>query len=142
MTIALSPEHPLGAFDRTLNGHSPRQPTSSCCLSLRTDGVDTRAWMIAYDKVTIGGVLPRLEARGLIERSVSAIDRRSRDLHITPQGVQIPEQISGPVLSAQEDMLRGFSQTETNTLMRLLRKAMDAGNALRREPLRLTEVSS
>jgi MarR family transcriptional regulator, temperature-dependent positive regulator of motility len=108
----------------------------------RNPGVDQArlAGMIAYDKVTIGGVLSRLEARGLIERGVSSTDRRSRILQITPQGEQLLEQISGPVLRAQEDMLRGLSQTETETFMRLLRKATDAGNALSRAPLRLTET--
>jgi DNA-binding MarR family transcriptional regulator len=110
----------------------------------RNPGVDqaTLAGMIAYDKVTIGGVLSRLEARGLIERGVSATDRRSRTLQITPQGEQMLEQISGPVMKAQGDMLRGLSQEETEIFMRLLRKATDAGNALSRAPLRLTENST
>lgn len=107
-------------------------------------GVDqaTLAGLIAYDKVTIGGVLSRLEARGLVERGVSATDRRSRTLRITPQGEHTLEQISGPVLKAQGDMLRGLSEAETETFMRLLRKATDAGNALSRAPLRPTEASS
>lgn len=110
----------------------------------RNPGVDqaTLAGMIAYDKVTIGGVLSRLEARGLVERRVSATDRRSRTLQITPQGEQMLEQISGPVMKAQGDMLRGLSQAETEIFMRLLRKATDAGNALSRAPLRLTENST
>jgi DNA-binding MarR family transcriptional regulator len=110
----------------------------------RNPGVDqaTLAGIIAYDKVTIGGVLSRLEARGMIERGVSATDRRSRTLQITPQGEQMLEQISGPVMKAQGDMLRGLSQAETEIFMRLLRKATDAGNALSRAPLRLTENSA
>lgn len=110
----------------------------------RNPGVDqvTLAGMIAYDKATIGGVLSRLEARGLIERGVSATDRRSRTLLITPQGEQTLEQILAPVLLAQEDMLRGLSVEETEAFMRLLRKATDAGNALSRAPLRLAEALS
>jgi MarR family transcriptional regulator, temperature-dependent positive regulator of motility len=104
-------------------------------------GVDqaTLAGMIAYDKVTIGGVLSRLEARGLVARGVSITDRRSRILQITPLGEQTLDQISEPVLKAQGDMLRGLSKVETETFMRLLRKATDAGNALSRAPLRLSE---
>lgn len=109
----------------------------------RNPGVDqaTLAGMIAYDKVTIGGVLSRLEARGLIARGVSTTDRRSRILQITPQGEQTLQQISAPVLQAQGDMLRGLSQAETETFLHLLRKATDAGNALSRAPLRLNEAS-
>ena len=46
----------------------------------------TLAGLIAYDRVTIGGVVDRLEAKGLIRRNLAAGDRRKKMLNITDEG--------------------------------------------------------
>lgn len=105
-------------------------------------GIDqvTLAGLIAYDRTTITGVVDRLAQKGLIGRQASSRDRRARELMISPEGSRTLEGITPAVESAQQLMVRGLSETETEDLMRLLRKAIAAGNELSRAPLR--EVSA
>lgn len=41
---------------------------------------------ISFDRATIGGVVDRLEQKGLLEREVSPDDRRARLLRLTGAG--------------------------------------------------------
>lgn len=96
----------------------------------------TLAGLIAYDRTTITGVVDRLVQKGLAERRASSRDRRARELEITEQGRRTLRKITPAVDSAQRMMLRGLSAKESEDLMRLLRKAIAAGNELSRAPLR------
>lgn len=96
----------------------------------------TLAGMIAYDRTTITGVIDRLVQKGLVERNASSRDRRARELQITADGKRTLRAITPAVESAQQIMLRGLTETEGEELMRLLRKAIAAGNELSRAPLR------
>ncbi|MGO7133555.1 MarR family winged helix-turn-helix transcriptional regulator [Rhizobium leguminosarum] len=101
-------------------------------------GIDqiTLAGLIAYDRTTITGVVDRLTHKGLVERTASRRDRRARVLTITREGMNVLEGITPAVEAAQQLMVRGLSEEETQELMRLLRKAISAGNELSRAPLR------
>lgn len=103
-------------------------------------GIDqaTLAGLIAYDRTTIGGVVDRLMQKGLVAREVSSHDRRARVLQITDAGKRTLRDIEPAVEAAQDSMLRGLTATERLELMRLLRKAIAAGNELSRAPLRPT----
>ncbi len=96
----------------------------------------TLAGLIAYDRTTITGVVDRLVQKGLAERRASSRDRRARELEITDEGRRTLRKITPAVESAQRVMLRGLSAKEGEELMRLLRKAIAAGNELSRAPLR------
>ena len=96
----------------------------------------TLAGLIAYDRTTITGVIDRLVQKGLTERRASPRDRRARELEITDEGRRTLRKITPAVESAQAIMLRGLSAKEGEDLMRLLRKAIAAGNDLSRAPLR------
>ena len=100
-------------------------------------GVDqvTLAGLIAFDRTTITGVVDRLVTKGLITRRESRRDRRARELTITAAGQRTLRGISPAVEAAQRTMLRGLSGREANELLRLLQKAIAAGNALSRAPL-------
>jgi MarR family transcriptional regulator, temperature-dependent positive regulator of motility len=100
-----------------------------------TDQV-TLAGLIAYDRTTITGVVDRLVQKGLAIRQASSRDRRARELQITGQGRQMLRAITPAVEAAQRTMLRGLTEREADELMRLLRKAIAAGNELSRAPLR------
>lgn len=104
----------------------------------RHGGIDqaTLAGLIAYDRTTIGGVVDRLVQKGCLERSVSDRDRRSRELRVTPEGLQVIAAIQPAVDAAQEKMLQGLSADESEELLRLMRKAIDAVNDHARAPLR------
>ena len=96
----------------------------------------TLAGLIAYDRTTITGVVDRLVQKGLAERRASRRDRRARELVITDEGSRTLRKITPAVESAQRLMLRGLSAKEGEELMRLLRKAIAAGNELSRAPMR------
>ncbi len=101
-------------------------------------GIDqvTLAGLIAYDRTTITGVVDRLVQKGLVVRRESSRDRRARELEITDEGKQTFRAITPAVEAAQRKMLRGLTEKESAELMRLLRKAIAAGNELSRAPLR------
>lgn len=105
-------------------------------------GVDqvTLAGLIAYDRTTITGVVDRLVQKGLLERHASPRDRRARELQITDAGKRTLRAMTPAVEAAQRSMLRGLTEKEGGELMRLLRKAIAAGNELSRAPLREAEL--
>lgn len=92
------------------------------------DGLDqaTLAEAIAYDRVTIGGVVARLLAKGLIERRISSADRRARVLSVTGNGRALLRSIAPSVEQAQLLILDPLGEAERIELMRLLRKATSA----------------
>jgi DNA-binding MarR family transcriptional regulator len=100
-------------------------------------GVDqaTLAGLIAFDRTTITGVVDRLATKGLITRKESSRDRRARELTITAAGQRTLRGIGPAVEAAQRTMLRGLTDREASELLRLLQKAIAAGNALSRAPL-------
>lgn len=99
----------------------------------------TLAGLIAYDRVTIGGVVDRLCQKGFVARTVSKQDRRARELELTPQGRKILALVAPVVRDVQNRILAGLSAEERSTFVALLRKATEAGNDLSRAPLRLVE---
>jgi DNA-binding MarR family transcriptional regulator len=101
-------------------------------------GIDqvTLAGTIAYDRTTITGVVERLVQKGLVTRHESDRDRRVRELQLTELGQRTLRGIAPAVEAAQRTMLRGLAEEEAKELVRLLKKAIDAGNDLSRAPLR------
>ena len=98
------------------------------------------AGLIAYDRTTITGVVDRLVQKGLLVRHASTRDRRARELQTTEAGRRTLRGITPAVEAAQGTMLRGLTEKEAADLMRLLRKAIAAGNELSRAPLRDAEL--
>lgn len=89
-------------------------------------GIDqaSLAATISFDRATIGGVIDRLESKGLVERVVSETDRRARRLHLTPEG-QALLAASRPVVEAlQADILAPLSPAERDTFLALAHKAL------------------
>ncbi len=101
-------------------------------------GIDqvTLAGLIAYDRTTITGVVDRLVQKGLVARHESSRDRRARELELTEAGKRTLRAATPAVERAQEILLRGLSEKEAKELVRLLQKAIAAGNELSRAPLR------
>lgn len=95
----------------------------------------TLAGMIAYDRVTLGGVIDRLEAKGLISRIVSPQDRRARLVRLTRAGQDLLSQAGPVVRSFQDSILQGLDASERQHLVALMRKTTTAGNDQSRAPL-------
>lgn len=85
-------------------------------------GIDQRtlARTIGFDTSTIAGVIDRLEARGLMQRSASAQDRRVRLLTLTAAGQQLVENVVPAMLRAQERILDPLPASERGEFMRML----------------------
>lgn len=105
----------------------------------RNPGLDqaTLACSIAYDRATIGGVVDRLEQKDFLRRVVSRKDRRARELYLTQKGMQAYERVKPIAAALQIRILEGLDEGEREVFLRLLAKAVDAGNEHSRSPLRL-----
>ncbi len=95
-------------------------------------GIDqaTLAGAIAYDRVTLGGVVDRLEHKELVRRTISPNDRRARVLSLTANGVQLLNKARPIVKSLQNNILLGLDIKERDLFLHLLIKAIEAGNDL------------
>jgi MarR family transcriptional regulator, temperature-dependent positive regulator of motility len=92
-------------------------------------GIDqaSLAATISFDRATIGGVIDRLERKGLVQRRVSAQDRRARLLHLTPAGRQLLL-ASRPVVEAlQDEILAPLTRAERAAFLALAHKALGLG---------------
>jgi len=85
----------------------------------------TIARNVSHDKATIGGVIDRLEGKGLIERSISPSDRRVHPLHLTDDGEAIMADLNTIALSAQAEALAALSDKERAQLLELLFRAVE-----------------
>ena len=104
-------------------------------------GIDqaTLAGLIAYDRPTIGGVVDRLAAKGLVQRQTSQEDRRSKSLTLTPEGAALLDKLLPVVIASQDELLAGLTEPERREFVRLAAKVAEAGNARSRAPLKLPE---
>lgn len=73
---------------------------------------------------TANGVLNRMEEKGLVRRSVNGADARRRILTLTEKGAEQQALFQQSFLDAEEAMVRGFSQEERETLLRLLNRVI------------------
>lgn len=85
------------------------------------------AALIAYDRPTIGEVINRLVAKGLIEREVNEADRRARVLRLTPEGEATYERLLPIVRGLQEEILGNLAPAERETFLTQLRTAIGRG---------------
>jgi len=82
---------------------------------------------IGFDRATIGGVIDRLEQKGLVQRIVSPQDRRARQLSLTPEGRRLLA-ASRPVVEAlQAEILAPLSPAEQARFLALAHKALGLG---------------
>ncbi len=99
-------------------------------------GIDQRtlARQIALDTSTTAGVVDRLEARGLLQRSLSTEDKRVRLLTLTPEGSELLHQAQPGVLRAQELTLAPLSPQQRQAFMELLNLLVKENNDFSRAP--------
>ncbi|MBT3066039.1 MarR family winged helix-turn-helix transcriptional regulator [Rhodoferax sp. U11-2br] len=85
------------------------------------------ATAISFDRATIGGVIDRLERKGLVQRVVSAQDRRARQLHLTSEGEQLLAACRPVVTALQADILAPLTPAEREVFLELAQKALGLG---------------
>ncbi len=93
------------------------------------------AGLIAIDKATAGGVVDRLQQKGLVDRRISTRDRRARELRLTASGNRVLDRVAPVVAALQAEILGSLSEDERSAFVMLAQKATSAGNALSRAPL-------
>lgn len=82
------------------------------------------AALIAYDRPTIGEVINRLVAKGLVERAVNDADRRARVLRLTPEGTETFQRLLPVVSDLQTAILGNLEPGERADLLALLKRAI------------------
>jgi DNA-binding MarR family transcriptional regulator len=96
--------------------------------------------VIAFDRSTLGNVIERLQAKGLIERKPAREDRRVRLLYLTRQGTALLRDIMPSVDKAQTRMLQPLKPADRKTLLALLTQLVDLNNEASRVPLRAEDA--
>ena len=96
--------------------------------------------VIAFDRSTLGNVIERLQAKGLIERKPAREDRRVRLLYLTRQGTALLRDIMPSVDKAQARMLQPLKPADRKTLLALLTQLVDLNNEASRVPLRAEDA--
>lgn len=89
-------------------------------------GIDqaSLAATISFDRATIGGVVDRLEQKGLVQREVSAQDRRARSLQLTREGERLLAAVRPVVEALQAEILAPLTRKERETFLALALKAL------------------
>ena len=125
-----------GAFDLT-----PVQYAALVAIHAHP-GIDaTRlSAVIAFDRSTLGNVIERVEAKGLVERKASPDDRRIKLLYLTRSGAALLRDIVPAVDRAQARMLQPLKPADRKTLMALLGQLVDLSNDSSRVPLRAEDA--
>ena len=94
-------------------------------LGLR-DGVTARDISVSYGfpKNSLSRAINALERKGLVRRTPHPNDRRSLLVHLTAAGRRLFEETLPRFVSLQDDMLRGLSAQERETLSVLLARVV------------------
>ncbi len=102
----------------------------------RQPGLDQRTLgaTIGFDTSTIGGVIDRLEKRGLIERLASPTDRRVRLLQVTPAGATLIDELVPDMLKAQQRILAPLPAADRSRFLAMLKTVVDGNNGSSRAP--------
>jgi MarR family transcriptional regulator, lower aerobic nicotinate degradation pathway regulator len=93
------------------------------------------AHAIGFDRTTIGGVVERLEAKGLITRETAAADRRAKLLGLTEAGRTALAAMAPAVERAQERILGGLGVEERPLFVDMLSRLVRLNNEVARVPL-------
>jgi DNA-binding MarR family transcriptional regulator len=83
---------------------------------------------IGYDRATIGGVVKRLEAKGLVGRTPDPDDRRAFRLALSAEGTALLARLRPVVIALQEDILPDLTSEERAVLLGLMKKALVGKN--------------
>lgn len=89
-------------------------------------GIDQRtlAQEVGFDKATIGGVVDRLEARGLLLRQQTPKDRRVKLLTLTEAGKAQLQTLMPIALQAQQHMLNPLNSAERQQFIALMSRVL------------------
>ncbi|MEO3388712.1 MarR family transcriptional regulator [Mesorhizobium sp. CAU 1741] len=89
-------------------------------------GIDqgSLAQIIGYDRATIGGVIDRLEKKGLVDRRIHEQDRRARVLFLAPAGEELLPRLEDKVAEAQTRILAPLPEHERDRFLSMVAKLL------------------
>ena len=93
--------------------------------------------LVAFDRSTLGDVLERLEAKGLVDRSTARADRRVKRLQLTPAGLDLLERVRPAVARVQARLLQPLRAADRSRLVHLLALLAHVHNDVSPAPLRV-----
>lgn len=93
--------------------------------------------LVALDRTTIGVVVRKLEERGMVTRTTSTEDRRSKMIRITSAGTAVLHEAVPHVAQLQDHLLAPLEVAERAQLVDLMRRVVEAHNDESRAPLRV-----
>lgn len=68
------------------------------------------AKLMEVGKVTLGGLIDRLEENGYVERRPDPADRRVKRIHMTRKGEKLVKQMQGIIRKMNREIMRGIDQ--------------------------------
>jgi DNA-binding MarR family transcriptional regulator len=78
------------------------------------------ATQLDIGKVTLGGLVDRLDEAGWIERRQDAADRRAKRVYLTPKSHEVLQEMRAVERMLNRSVLRGLTNEERDTLVGLL----------------------
>ena len=78
------------------------------------------ATLLDVGKVTIGGIIDRLEASGYVVRKPDTNDRRAKHVHITPLGRNVQQELAAVGRAFNEKVCEGISEREIKQAEKVL----------------------
>ncbi|MFD4600364.1 MarR family winged helix-turn-helix transcriptional regulator [Streptomyces sp. NPDC058464] len=93
---------------------------------------------LGLDKSSVTGLVDRAQRRGLVTRTVSALDRRSYQVSITDAGRQLVEQVATRFAERIEQCAAPLPETDRTLLSRLATRIVTADAQARGINLRTT----
>lgn len=128
----------LDEFAKVNSDLTPVQYAALTAIHLNP-GIDqaSLAGIIAFDRATIGGVVGRLEAKGLVRRTVAPEDRRLRVLVTTREGGQLLRVLAPAMDRAQRRIMSPLLPKERDVFLRMLQRAAMGNNQHSRVPVRV-----
>lgn len=70
------------------------------------------AELMEVGKVTLGGLIDRLEENGYVERRPDSIDRRVKRVHMTSKGKKLVKQMQGIIKKMNVEIMTGIDETK------------------------------
>jgi DNA-binding MarR family transcriptional regulator len=95
---------------------------------------------IGLDTSTTATTAARLEAKGLLKRSIVPTNRRQLELRLTQDGVKLLRRLVAGVHTMRTQLLGGLEPPEQEKFMALLRKFVHLNNDQSRAPLQAAPV--
>jgi len=88
---------------------------------------------MGVDRNNVGLITEKLEARGLVRRSVNGDDRRARQVYLTPKGVRLWRQCQPEVVTANLRVLAPLNASEKKLFIDMLVRLVE-GNRVHARP--------